>query len=95
MKVNKDSITNYETFAAWHAAHMAGYVTPTREQVIKSKCRVPGALGAEEYDAERDVFFRFTGKFHDTPGLRIDTTWGDIAQEHVDMYYDFAVWGTD
>ena len=95
MKVDKDSITNYETFAAWHAAHLPGYITPSRESVMKEQLRVPGALGAKEYDAERDVFFTFTGKYHATPGLRMDTTWGDIAQAMVDMYADFAIWGTE
>jgi len=82
-------VTNYETFAAWHAAHEPGHNVPSRESVIKRETLFV------HFDAEKDCFYRIMGRYSPVPGERQDISWRDVAENYASMYADFAVYGTN
>ena len=90
--MNAHLVTNYSTFAAWHDANYEGrYNVPTLEQVMGDI----SLFGARTYDATKDLWFSFAGKFHETPGLRLEFTWQMVAERYEGMYSDFSAYGTN
>ena len=83
------NVTDYASFAVWHAANIKGYRVPSKEQVINEQTRY------NPFDQKKDCFFRIMGQFAPNPGERQDISWREIAEEYASMYQSFADYGTD
>ena len=81
------TVTDYASFAVWHAANVKGYIVPSKESVIQRS--------VNKFDPATDCFYRIMGQFAPVPGERQDIPWRDVAEDYDSMYGSFASYGTN
>jgi hypothetical protein len=86
-----NNVTNYASFAEWHNLNYGtAYLTPSLDAIKMDLDRLQ-----QKYDDVVNVFYYYTGQFHQTPNVRVDLTWKEVASRYDHMYSDFAHYGTN